>query len=222
MQKANSYILCSSALAGTTASVLLLFSGILIFLLVVFRCSRSHSLTEPWQTAPIPGSVGLPMYTLDSGTSSDNLFTVQILSLLKHTNRLLDICYDRETETREILTNESIDVGQASNQLVKLRDVLEKPFKAAKTDGARPPGIVPSVDVLNKLLSTCRNSINQVETALKQQSSQKRIKGPSSSSNPQEILTSLASSVVDLGRVMEGNQQYVDVFWKKSNADNVH
>ena len=162
------------------------------------------------------------MYTLDSGTCADNLFTVQIRSLLKLTTDLLDICRDHETETRDFLTNESINVGQADDQLVKLRDVLEKLFKAAKTNGARPLlGIVPSVDVLNKLLSTCRNNINQVETALKQQSSQKRIKGPSPSSNPQEILTRLASSVVDLGRVMEGNQRYVNVFWKKSNTDNV-
>ena len=169
--------------------------------------------------------VSVPVYILNFETNFDNrivFFAAQIRSLLKLTTDLLDICYDCEIETRKTPTDESIDLGQISNQLVELRNALETLFEAAKTNGAHPPGIVPSVDVLYKLLSTCRNNINQVETALKQQSSRKRIKGPSSSSSPQEILTNLASSAVDLKRVVGGIQQYVNIIWKKYDAENVH
>ena len=162
------------------------------------------------------------MYILNFEANFDNrivFFAVQIRSLLKLTTDLLDICYDCEIEARETPTNESIDLGRISNQLVGLRNVLETLFEAAKTNGVHPPGTVPSVDVLYKLLSTCRNNINEVETALKQRSSRKRIKGPTSSSSPQKILTSLASSAVDLKRAMGGIHQYVNVFWKKYNPE---
>ena len=73
------------------------------------------------------------MYNLNSECSHIVLFTVQIRSLLKSTNDLIDICYDCRSGTRDTLAKESVDFEQASDHLVELRNNLEKLFKAAVT-----------------------------------------------------------------------------------------
>ena len=110
--------------------------------------------------------------------------------------------HDCDIVTRDIAADDPFDV----EQLGEVRHVLETLLEATKTDGAHPPGTMLPVDV-SKLFSKCEDNISRMEASLKRRSGQKRVKGPSSS-NPQEILTSLASSAVDL---TGGNQQYVNI-----------
>lgn len=133
--------------------------------------------------------------------------TVKIRSLLKLTTDLIDICYDHRAGTSNILANESIDFEQISDQFAELRDLLEKLFKAATTNASHQLGIGPSVDLVNGILSRCRNEINELETVLKRESGRKRIQGPSSSFNPQVMLTDLASSTTALRDAMQVNQR---------------
>lgn len=136
---------------------------------------------------------------------------VNIRSLLKLTTDLIDICYDCRSGMRDIPDDDPFDFEQASDQLIELRDVLEKLFKAAKTNDTRSPGIGLSVDVVNGILPKCRDEIKEMETALKQESGRKRIKGPSPSFNPQLILTKLASSTTALRSGMAANERYVQI-----------
>lgn len=123
------------------------------------------------------------------------LFTEQILSLLKITNDLIHIYF----ESYDTLAEES------SDELIKLRNNLENLFKVAATNGAYSLGIGISVD---GLLSRYKDEINEMETVLKQKSLE-RNKGQSSSSNPQPILTGLASSTNAPRGVVEENFQCV-------------
>ena len=172
--------------------------------------------------------MSVALYNLNFEGSHIVLFTVQIRSLLKITNDLIDICYDSydcRGGTRGILAEESVDFEQASDQLVELRNNLEKLFKAAATNSAHSLGIgasVGSVGVVNGLLSRCKDKISKMEAMLKQISGRKRIKEPSPSINPQAILTGLASSTNALRGIAEGNFRCVCTFAKKYNADNVH
>ena len=165
------------------------------------------------------------MYILYSQANYVVLFTVQIRSLLKITNDLIDICYDSYdgcSGTSDTFAKESVDFRQASGRLVELRNILDSLFEAAATNGAHSLSIGNSVDVVIELLSRCKGEINKMETMLKQESGQKRIKGPSSSFDQEAILTGLASSTNALKAVTEGNFQYVCTLTKKFNADNVH
>ena len=136
------------------------------------------------------------------------LFKVQILSLLKIVNDLINICY----ESYNTLAEES------SDQLVKLRSNLENLFKVAATNGAYSLGIEISID---ELLSKYKDEMSEMETVLEQKSLE-RIKGQSSFSNPQAILTGLASGTNAPRGVVEENFQCVCTLAKKSNADNVY
>ena len=140
-------------------------------------------------------------------------FTVQIRLLLKITNDLIDICYESHDCHNEMRFK------QAADELVELRDILEKLRRAVATNGDHQVGIRPSVDVVNGLLSKCRDEINQIETML---SGRKRIKGPSSSFDLQATLTGLASSTTALKGILEENLRCVHTFMEKSNADNIH
>ena len=131
---------------------------------------------------------------------------VQIRSLLKITNNLIDTCY------------ESYDtLAEESDKLIKLSSNLQNLFKVAATNGGHSLGIGISVD---ELLSRYKNEISETETLLKQKSLE-RIKGCQSSSNPQVILTGLASSTNAPKGVVEENFQYVCTLAKKFNADNI-
>ena len=146
---------------------------------------------------------------------------MQIRLLLKITNDIIDICYeshDCHNEMRDTLT-ESIDFEQAADELVELRDILEKLRRAVAANGDHPVGIRSSVDVVDGLLSKCRDEISQIETML---SGRKRIKGPSSSFDPQATLTGLASSTTALKGILEENLRCVPTFTVKSNTDNMH
>ena len=80
--------------------------------------------------------MSIALYNLNSEGSHIVLFTVQIRSLLKITNDLIDICYesyDCRSGTGGTLAEESVELEQASDQLVELRNNLEKLFKAAVT-----------------------------------------------------------------------------------------
>ena len=165
------------------------------------------------------------MYILNSEAYFIALFIVQILSLLKITNDLIDICYesyDARNGTNDTLAEESVDFRQASSQLVELRNNLDSLFEAATTNSAYPLGIGISVDVVIGLLSRCKDDINKMETMLKQKSDRKRIKGLSLSFDQEAILTSLASGTNTLKAVVEGSFQYVCTFAKIFNADYVH
>ena len=153
------------------------------------------------------------------------LFTVQIRSLLKITNDLIDICYesyDSRSGASGTLTKESVDFMQASGQLVELRSNLDNLFGAAATNGTHSLGIGNSVDVVIELLSRCKDDVNKMETMLKQKSGRKRVKGPSSSFNQEAILNGLASSTNALRAVVERTFQCVCALAMISNADNVH
>ena len=167
--------------------------------------------------------MSIALYNLNSEGSHIVLFTVQIRSLLKITNDLINICYesyDCRSGTRGTLAEESVDFEQASDQLVELRNNLEKLFKAAATNSAHSLGIGTSVGVVNGLLSRCKEEIGKMEKMLKQISGQKTIKEPSFS--PQATLTGLVSSTSALRRIMEGNFRCVSIFAKKHNTDNVY
>ena len=165
--------------------------------------------------------MSIALYNLNSECSHIVLFTVQIRSLLKSTNDLIDICYDCRSGTRDTLAKESVDFEQASDHLVELHNNLEKLFKAAVTNSAHSLGIGTSVGVVNGLLSRSKDEISKMETMLKQISGRKRIKEPSPSFNPQAILTGLALSTNALRGIVEGNFGCVCNFAKKYNADNV-
>ena len=85
-------------------------------------------------------------------------------------------------------------------------------MKVAATNGAYSLGIEISID---ELLSKYKDEISEMETVLEQKSLE-RIKGQSSLSNPQAILTNAPRGVV------EENFQCVCTLAKKSNADNVY
>lgn len=105
--------------------------------------------------------------------------------------------------------DESMDSEQASDRFVELREVLEKVFKAATTSGVQLLGARLSVDVVDGLLSRCKDEIRKMETALKQESGRKRMRGPSPSLNPELTLNGLASCTVALRNTMDANQRYV-------------
>ena len=162
------------------------------------------------------------MYILYSEANYVVLFTVQIRSLLKITNDLIDICYDSydgRSGTSDTLAKESVDFMQASGRLVELRSNLDNLFGAAATNGTHSLGIGNSVDVV---LSRCEDDVNKMETMLKQKSGRKRVKGPSSSFNQEAILNGLASSTNALRAVVERTFQCVCALAMISNADNVH
>ena len=163
--------------------------------------------------------MSVALYLLNSEGNYIVLFTVQIRSLLKITNDLIDTCYDSRSRTKDTLAEQSVDFRQASRQLDKLRRSLENLFDATETNGAHSLGIGTSVDVVIGLLSRCKEQINKMETMLKQKSGQKE---PLSSFNQEAILTGLASSTNALKAVVEGNFQCVRTFARISNADNVH
>ena len=165
------------------------------------------------------------MYILNSEANYVVLFTVQIRSLLKITNDLIDICYDSYggcSGTSDTFSKESVDFRQASGRLVELRNILDSLFEAAATNGAHSLSIGNSVEVVIELLSRCKDDVNKMETMLKQKSGRKRVRRPSSSFDQEAILTGLASSTNALKEAMEGNFQYVCTFAMISNADNVH
>ena len=165
------------------------------------------------------------MYILYSQANYVVLFTVQIRSLLKITNDLIDICYDSydgRSGTSDTLAKESVDFMQASGQLVELRSNLDNLFGAAVTNGTHSLGIGNSVDAVIELLSRCEDDVNKMETMLKQKSGRKRVKGPSSSFNQEAILNGLASSTNALRAVVERTFQCVCALAMISNADNVH
>ena len=165
------------------------------------------------------------MYILNSEAYFIALFIVQILSLLKITNDLIDICYesyDARNGTNDTLTEESVDFRQASSQLVELRNNLDSLFEAATTNSAYPLGIGNSIDVVIELLSRCEDDVNKMETMLKQKSGRKRVKGPSSSFNQEAILNGLASSTNALRTVVERTFRCVCALAMISNADNVY
>ena len=159
--------------------------------------------------------MNIAIYIFNSGANWDNRivsFTVQIRSLLKITNDLIDLCYeshDCRSDMRDTLSDESIDFEQASDHLVELRDILEKLRKAAKTNSPHSLDIGPSLYVVNGLLLKCKNEISEMETVLKLESGRKRIRGSSSSFDPQAILTGLALSTTALRGVVEENLRCV-------------
>ena len=164
------------------------------------------------------------MYILNSEAKYIALFTVQILSLLKITNDLINTCYesyDGRSGTNDALAEESVDFRRASGQLVELRNTLDNLFEAATTNGAHSLGIGISVDVVIGLLSRCKDEIDKMETMLKEKSGRKRIEGPSSSFNQEAILTDIASSANELRAVVGRNFQCVCTLAMKFNADNV-
>ena len=162
--------------------------------------------------------MSVALYILNSEGNYIVLLTVQIRSLLKITNDLIDTCYDGRSRTKDTLAEQSVDLRQASRQLGKLRGSLENLFDATETNGAHSLSIGTSVDVIG-LLSRCKEQINKMETMLKQKSGQKE---PSSSFNQDAILTGLDSSTNALRAVAEGNFQCVCTFAMISDADNVY
>ena len=158
--------------------------------------------------------MSVALYILNSEGNYIVLFTVQIRSLLKITNDLIDTCYDGRSRTKDTLAEQSVDFRQASRQLKKFRGSLENLFDATETNGAHSLSIGTSVDVIG-LLSRCKEQINKMETMLKQ-------KEPLSSFNQDAILTGLDSSTNALRAVAEGNFQCVCTFAMISDADNVY
>lgn len=132
---------------------------------------------------------------------------MNIRLLLKQTNDLIEICYDCHVGMRNISGSEDFDIEQATDHLSRLRDVLEKLFKAA-TSGGRSLGS----DLTHGLLSIVKEQISEMEKALNQESGRKRIKGISSSFDLDVILRGLASSTATLSGVVEANGRCVDVF----------
>ena len=159
--------------------------------------------------------MSVALYILNSEGNYIVLFTVQIRSLLKITNDLIDTCYDGCSRTKDTLAEQSVDFRQASRQLKKFRGSLENLFDATETNGAHSLSIGTSVDVVIGLLSRCKEQINKMETMLKQ-------KEPLSSFNQDAILTGLDSSTNALRAVAEGNFQCVCTFAMISDADNVY
>ena len=159
--------------------------------------------------------MSVALYILNSEGNYIVLFTVQIRSLLKITNDLIDTCYDGRSRTKDTLAEQSVDFRQASRQLKKFRGSLENLFDATETNGAHSLSIWTSVDVVIGLLSRCKEQINKMETMLKQ-------KEPLSSFNQDAILTGLDSSTNALRAVAEGNFQCVCTFAMISDADNVY
>ena len=159
--------------------------------------------------------MSVALYILNSEGNYIVLFTVQIRSLLKITNDLIDTCYDGCSRTKDTLAEQSVDFRQASRQLKKFRGSLENLFDATETNGAHSLSIWTSVDVVIGLLSRCKEQINKMETMLKQ-------KEPLSSFNQDAILTGLDSSTNALRAVAEGNFQCVCTFAMISDADNVY
>ena len=159
--------------------------------------------------------MSVALYILNSEGNYIVLFTVQIRSLLKITNDLIDTCYDGRSRTKDTLAEQSVDFRQASRQLKKFRGSLENLFDATETNGAHSLSIGTSVDVVIGLLSRCKEQINKMETMLKQ-------KEPLSSFNQDAILTGLDSSTNALRAVAEGNFQCVCTFAMISDADNVY
>ena len=159
--------------------------------------------------------MSVALYLLNSEGNYIVLFTVQIRSLLKITNDLIDTCYDGCSRTKDTLAEQSVDFRQASRQLKKFRGSLENLFDATETNGAHSLSIWTSVDVVIGLLSRCKEQINKMETMLKQ-------KEPLSSFNQDAILTGLDSSTNALRAVAEGNFQCVCTFAMISDADNVY
>ena len=159
--------------------------------------------------------MSVALYILNSEGNYIVLFTVQIRSLLKITNDLIDTCYDGCSRTKDTLAEQSVDFRQASRQLKKFRGSLENLFDATETNGAHSLSIWTSVDVVIGLLSRCKEQINKMETMLKQ-------KELLSSFNQDAILTGLDSSTNALRAVAEGNFQCVCTFAMISDADNVY
>lgn len=138
-----------------------------------------------------------------------------IRALLRLNSNVIDLCYDCRSGLRDAPPNGDLDIDTITDQLRELRDVLENLFKSATTPvgttGSTSPALKllnPSALVINELLSRCRNEMSEMETALKQESGRKRVRGPSSSLGSEVILGNLAVNTTALKGLMSGSRTY--------------
>lgn len=139
-------------------------------------------------------------------------FVVNIRSLLKQTNDLIEICYDFHIGMRSIPDGEEFDIEQVNDRLSELRDVLEKLFKTS-TSGDQSVGS----DLISGPLSTVKNQLSEMEVALKQDSGRKRTKGPSSIFDPRITLAKLGSNTTALREAMDVPQRYVPDWYRDAH-----
>lgn len=151
-------------------------------------------------------------------------FTANIRALMRHNADVIDICHDYRSGLRNADVAEDLNLDEITDQLRELRDILEDLFKATtytprSANGSTSLGLVapePPPLVVNELLARCKSEMSGMETALKQASGRKRIRGQPSSQDPKAILRNLALSATALKSLMGEAQTY------ESNSFDMH